>query len=871
MDDKIFDQIHDVDLKKTMESSYIDYAMSVIAQRALPDVRDGLKPVQRRVLYSMIELNNGPDKPHRKCARIVGDTMGKYHPHGDSSIYGALVNMAQDWSFRYPLVDGHGNFGSVDGDGAAAMRYTEARLSKISMEMLADIGKDTVDFVPNFDETEKEPTVLPSRFPNLLVNGTTGIAVGMATNIPPHNLREVINGVVKIIDNQVLEDRGTDIEELLTIVKGPDFPTGGTILGTAGINEAYRTGRGKVRVRAVTSIEPMQNGKNRIVVTELPYMVNKARLIEKIAELVRDKKIDGITDLRDESDRQGMRICIELRRDVNPNVVLNLLYKHTQLQDTFGVIMLALVDNQPKVLNLYEMLNYYLIHQEEVVTRRTKYDLNKAEERAHILQGLLTALDNIDEVINIIRSSKNTQEAKDRLMERFALTDVQAQAIVDMRLRALTGLEREKLENEYAELMERITELKAILADKKKLLGVIREEILLIADKYGDDRRTSIGFDEYDISMEDLIPVTNTVITMTKLGYIKRMSLDNFRAQNRGGKGIKGMETIDDDYIEELLMTTSHHYLMFFTNTGRVYRMKAYEIPEASRTARGTAIINLLQLQPGEKITAVIPIREYTEGHFLFMATKKGIVKKTPITDYANVRKTGLAAINLREDDELIEVKKTDNNQDIFLVTKYGQCIRFKETDVRKTGRTSMGVIGMNLTDGDEVVGMQMESQGDSLMIVSEKGLGKCTLISEFTTQNRGGKGVKCYKITEKTGNIVGVKAVNHDNEIMLITTEGIIIRIKVADTALLGRITSGVKLINLDENVTVASIAKVRENKELETADTSELLTDEEEAASAALAAENAKKAAGQSDNSETDDELMDELLKRAEDGDEE
>ena len=867
MDDKIFDQIHDVDLKKTMESSYIDYAMSVIAQRALPDVRDGLKPVQRRVLYSMIELNNGPDKPHRKCARIVGDTMGKYHPHGDSSIYGALVNMAQDWSFRYPLVDGHGNFGSVDGYGAAAMRYTEARLSKISMEMLADIGKDTVDFVPNFDETEKEPTVLPSRFPNLLVNGTTGIAVGMATNIPPHNLREVINGVVKIIDNQVLEDRGTDIEELLTIVKGPDFPTGGTILGTAGINEAYRTGRGKVRVRAVTSIEPMQNGKNRIVVTELPYMVNKARLIEKIAELVRDKKIDGITDLRDESDRQGMRICIELRRDVNPNVVLNLLYKHTQLQDTFGVIMLALVDNQPKVLNLYEMLNYYLIHQEEVVTRRTKYDLNKAEERAHILQGLLTALDNIDEVINIIRSSKNTQEAKDRLMERFSLTDVQAQAIVDMRLRALTGLEREKLENEYAELMERITELKAILADKKKLLGVIREEILLIADKYGDDRRTSIGFDEYDISMEDLIPVTNTVITMTKLGYIKRMSLDNFRAQNRGGKGIKGMETIDDDYIEELLMTTSHHYLMFFTNTGRVYRMKAYEIPEASRTARGTAIINLLQLQPGEKITAVIPIREYTEGHFLFMATKKGIVKKTPITDYANVRKTGLAAINLREDDELIEVKKTDNNQDIFLVTKYGQCIRFKETDVRKTGRTSMGVIGMNLTDGDEVVGMQMESQGDSLMIVSEKGLGKCTLISEFTTQNRGGKGVKCYKITEKTGNIVGVKAVNHDNEIMLITTEGIIIRIKVADTALLGRITSGVKLINLDENVTVASIAKVRENKELETADTSELLTDEEEAASAALAAENAKKAAGQADNSETDDELMEELLKRAED----
>ena len=816
MDDKIFDQIHEVDLKKTMETSYIDYAMSVIAQRALPDVRDGLKPVQRRVLYSMIELNNGPDKPHRKCARIVGDTMGKYHPHGDSSIYGALVNMAQEWSTRYPLVDGHGNFGSVDGDGAAAMRYTEARLSKISMEMLADINKDTVDFVPNFDETEKEPTVLPSRYPNLLVNGTTGIAVGMATNIPPHNLREVIQAVVKIIDNQINEDRDTEIEELLSVVKGPDFPTGGIILGTSGISQAYRTGRGKVRVRAVTDIEPMPNGKNRIVVTELPYMVNKARLIEKIAELVREKKIDGITDLRDESDRQGMRICIELRRDVNPNVVLNLLFKHTQLQDTFGIILLALVDNQPKVLNLHEMLHSYLLHQEEVVTRRTKYDLNKAEERAHILQGLLIALDNIDEVISIIRSSRNTAEAKTRLIERFSLSEVQSQSIVDMRLRALTGLEREKIEAEYAELMEKITELKAILADHKKLLGVIRQEILLIADKYGDDRRTTIGFDEYDISMEDLIPVTNTVITMTKLGYIKRMSIDNFRAQNRGGKGIRGMETIEDDYIEELLMTTSHHYVMFFTNTGRVYRIKAYEIPEAGRTARGTAIVNILQLQPGEKITAVIPIKEYTEGHFLFMATKKGIVKKTSITDYTNVRKTGLAAIRLKEDDELIEVKKTDNRQDIFMVTKYGQCIRFKETDVRKTGRNSMGVIGMNLTDDDEVVGMQMESQGEALMIVSEKGLGKCTLISEFTTQNRGGKGVKCYKITEKTGNIVGVKAVNKDNELMLITTEGIIIRIKVADTTLLGRITSGVKLINLEENVKVASIAKVREDRNL-------------------------------------------------------
>lgn len=811
MDDKIFDQIHEVDLKKTMETSYIDYAMSVIASRALPDVRDGLKPVQRRVLYSMIELNNGPDKPHRKCARIVGDTMGKYHPHGDSSIYGALVNMAQEWSTRYPLVDGHGNFGSVDGDGAAAMRYTEARLSKISMAMLSDINKDTVDFMPNFDETEKEPTVLPSRYPNLLVNGTTGIAVGMATNIPPHNLREVIAAVVKIIDNQVEEDRETEIDELLEIVKGPDFPTGGTILGHAGIDEAYRTGRGKIRVRAVSEIEPMNNGKNRIVVTELPYMVNKARLIEKIAELVRDKKIDGITDLRDESSREGMRICIELRRDVNPNVVLNLLYKHTQLQDTFGVIMLALVGNQPKVLNLYELLNYYLLHQKDVVTRRTRYDLNKAEERAHIVQGLLIALDNIDEVIKIIRGSADVATAKQQLMERFALSEAQANAIVEMRLRALTGLERNKLEEEYKSLIELITELKAILADEKKLLGVIKEEILAISDKYGDERRTSIGFDEYDISMEDMIPVTNTVITFTKLGYIKRMNVDNFKSQHRGGKGIKGMETIDEDYIVEMMLTTSHHYLMFFTNTGRVYRMKAYEIPECSRTARGTAIVNLLQLQPDEKITSMIALKEYSENQYLFMATKKGIVKKTKITDYENIRKTGLAAINLREDDRLIEVKLTDNNEDIILITKFGQCIRFHETDVRNTGRTSMGVIGMSLTDQDEVIAMQLASQGDSLMIVSEKGLGKCTLIDEFTPQNRGGKGVKCYKITDKTGNIIGCKAVNQEDEMMLINTEGIIIRIKVNDTALLGRITSGVKLINVDEGVTVASIAKVR------------------------------------------------------------
>lgn len=873
MDDKIFDRIDDVDLKKTMEKSYIDYAMSVIASRALPDVRDGLKPVQRRILYAMIELNNGPDKPHRKCARIVGDTMGKYHPHGDSSIYGALVNMAQEWSTRYMLVDGHGNFGSVDGDGAAAMRYTEARLSRISMEMLADINKDTVDFGPNFDETEKEPLVLPSRYPNLLVNGTTGIAVGMATNIPPHNLREVIGAVVKIIDNRIEEDRETEIEEILKIVKGPDFPTGGMILGTSGIDQAYRTGRGKIKVRAISDIETMPNGKNRIVVTELPYMVNKARLIEKIADLVRDKKVDGITDLRDESNREGMRICIELRRDVNPNVILNQLYKHTQLQDTFGVIMLALVNNEPKVLNLNDMLGFYLKHQEEVVTRRTKYELNKAEERAHILQGLLVALDHIDEVISIIRSSENVQLAKARLMERFAFSDAQAQAIVDMRLRALTGLERGKLEAEYNQLMELIQELKAILADEKKLLGVIREEIMVISDKFGDDRRTSIGFDEYDISMEDLIPVSNTVITMTKLGYIKRMSVDNFRSQNRGGKGIKGMETIEDDYIEELLMTTTHHYLMFFTSTGKVYRMKAYEIPEAGRTARGTAIINLLQLQPGEKITAVIPIKEYKDDHYLFMATKKGIVKKTPVTDYANVRKKGLAAINLREEDELIEVKMTDNHKDMILVTRYGQCIRFHETDVRSTGRTSMGVIGMNLSDRDEVVGMQMNTQGEYLLIASEKGLGKLTRMDEFTPQNRGGKGVKCYKITEKTGNIVGVKAVNQENEIMMITTEGIIIRMKVEGISVLGRVTSGVKLMNLDEDITVASIAKVREDQSLmEETNKEELLTEEEEKLSAAKAEEAARKRNAPMESTETDEELLKELLERAKaDGEEE
>ena len=818
MDEHIFDKVQEVDLKKTMETSYVNYAMSVIVARALPDARDGLKPVQRRILYAMIELNNGPDKPHRKCARIVGDTMGKYHPHGDSSIYGALVNLAQDWSTRYPLVDGHGNFGSVDGDGAAAMRYTEARLSKVSMEMLSDINKDTVTFIPNFDETEKEPTVLPSRFPNLLVNGTSGIAVGMATNIPPHNMKEVINAVVRIIDNKV-EEKETTIDELMTIVKGPDFPTGATILGTRGINEAYRTGRGKIKVRAVTDIEPMANGKNRIVVTELPYMVNKARLIEKIADLVKEKKIDGITELRDESDRTGMRVCIELRRDVNPNVILNQLYKHTQLQDTFGVIMLALVENEPKVLNLYDALSVYLRHQQDVVTRRTKYDLNKAEERAHILKGLLIALDHIDEVIRIIRAAKNVAEAKAQLMENFGLDDAQAQAIVDMRLRALTGLERERLEQEYADLMKKIDEFKLILSDEKVLLGVIKEEISVIRDKYGDDRRTSIGIDMDDFTDEDLIPDENTVVALTHLGYIKRMTVDNFKAQHRGGKGIKGMQTIEEDYIEDMFMTTTHHYIMFLTNKGRAYRIKAYEIPEASRTARGTAIINLLQLQPGEKVTAAIALKEFDDERYLFLATKSGIVKKTKIKNFANIRKTGIQAINLKDDDLLIAAKATNNQKDILLITKQGMSIRFNEQDVRATGRSSMGVIGMTLSEGDEVVSMQLTSQGDYVLVASEFGYGKLTDVNEFSSQRRGGKGVKCYKIIEKTGDVVGAKILKLENELMIITNEGIIIRMLVSDISIVGRNTSGVKLINIDneKGIRVASIARVKEEMNTE------------------------------------------------------
>ena len=815
MDDKIFDKIHKVDLKETMETSYIDYAMSVIASRALPDVRDGLKPVQRRVLYSMVELNNGPDKPHRKCARIVGDTMGKFHPHGDSSIYGALVNMAQEWNTRYPLVDGHGNFGSEDGDGAAAMRYTEARLSKISMEMVADINKDTVEFTPNFDETEKEPSVLPSRYPNLLVNGTSGIAVGMATNIPPHNLTETINAIVKIIDNKVEENRDTTIEEIMEIIKGPDFPTGATILGRKDIEQAYRTGRGKIKTRAVSEIETMDNGKSRIIVTELPYMVNKAKLVEKIASLVKEKKVDGITDLRDESDQEGTRVVIEVRRDANANVILNQLYKHTQLQDSFGVIMLALVDGEPKVLNLLQMLDEYLKHQKDVVTRRTKFELNKAEERAHIIKGLLIALDNIDEVIKIIRGSRTTAEAKNNLIERFGLSDAQSQAIVDMRLRQLTGLAREDLEAEYAELMAKIDYLKSILADENKLLTVIKEEMEIVRDKFGDERRTKIGINVGDLSDEDLIPEEDTVVAMTNLGYIKRMTVDNFKSQNRGGKGIKGMQTIDNDFMKDMFMVSTHDYILFLTNTGRIYKLKCYEIPEAGRTARGMAIVNLLQLQPGEKISAMVQMREFEEDKYLIMATKNGIVKKTPVSAYTNIRKSGIQAITLREDDELIDVMISDNSDNIMLITKNGQGIKFRETDVRETGRSAMGVRGIELNLGDEVISMQLESQGECILIVSANGMGKRTPFSDFKLQNRGGKGVKCYKITEKTGEVIGAKAVNNGNEIMMITNEGIIIRMFVDDISILGRVTLGVKLMNTgnDNDIVVASITKVKES----------------------------------------------------------
>ena len=805
-------------LEDIMADRFARYSKYIIQERALPDARDGLKPVQRRILYAMYEDGNTYNKPYHKSAKTVGNVIGNYHPHGDSSVYDAMVRMSQNWKITNPLIDMQGNNGSIDDDPAAAMRYTEARLAKISDFLLQDIDKDTVEWAPNFSDEKMEPTVLPARFPNLLVNGTSGIAVGMATNIPPHNLKETVNAAIKIIDNRVEEGRETEIDEIMDIIKGPDFPTGAQILGRQGINDAYRTGRGKIKVRAITEIETMTNGKHRIVVTELPYMVNKSLLIKNMVDLVKNKKIDGITDIRDESSREGMRVVIELRKDVNANVILNQLFKHTQLQDTFGCIMLALVDGVPKILNIKDMLIYYLKHQEDVVTRRTQYDLNKAEERAHILQGYLIALDNIDEVIDIIRHSKTVAEAKNKLIERFGLTEAQASAIVEMRLRALTGLEREKIENEYNELIIKIAEYKAILADENKLLGVIKSELAVIAEKYGDERRTSITAYSDDITDEELIKREEIVISMTKLGYIKRMPKDTFKVQNRGGKGIKGMNTIDNDIIDEIFLTNTHNFIMFFTNMGRVYRMKGYEIPESGRNARGVAIVNLLQLLPGEKVTAIIPIAGF-DKKYLMMATRDGIVKKTKIEAFENIRKTGLAAITLNEGDELIEVKATSGENDVFLVTAKGMCIRFNEECVRDTGRTSMGVRGIRCDKNDKVIAMQLDVQGDDMLFVTSNGMGKRTELSEFTAQMRGGKGVKCYKITDKTGDIVSAKAVTNDHDIMMMTNEGIMIRMHCSDITVIGRITSGVKLMNIgkDGSSFVASVAKLARSEESE------------------------------------------------------
>lgn len=814
MEPNIFDKVQDVDLKKTMENSYIDYAMSVIVSRAIPDVRDGLKPVQRRVLYALQSLGVTPDKKTKKCATIVGETMGKYHPHGDSSIYGALVYMGQPWSMRHVLIDKQGNFGSDDGDGPAAMRYTEAKMSRLAAEMLSGINKDTVDFIPNFSNEYDEPTVLPARFPNLLVNGATGIAVGMATNIPPHNLREVVAAVDLLIENQIA-GRQTEITELLRVVKGPDFPTGAQILGRKGIEEAYRSGRGKIKMRAVCEIEPMNNGKHRIVVKELPYLVCRSRVIEKIADLVKDKKIDGITYINDAAGKgSDAKINIELRKDANPNVILNQLYKHTQLQDTFGVIMLCIVNGEPRILNLQQMLEEFLKHQVNVVTRRTRYDLNKCQERAHILEGLLKALDHIDEIVRIIRAAENVESAKQSLIERFGFSDAQAQAIVDMRLRALTGLERGRLQAEYEELERRIAYYQEILGDSNKLLGVIREELDTVAEKYGSDRMTQFGYDD-SLDDEDLIADDDIVIAGTRKGYIKRMSPENFRAQNRGGKGIKGMQTIEDDYIEDLFMTTNHHYVMFFTNMGRCFRIKGYEIPEASRTARGTALVNLLQLQPEEKVNASFCLRDYDSEQYLLLTTRSGMVKKTPISQYSNVRKNGLIAISLKEGDQLIEAKLVDKGEDIMLVTRRGMAIRFNESDIRVTGRSSMGVGGIRLSEGDEVIGMQKLSQGQNALVISERGYGKLTNVEEFKRQNRNGKGLICYRITEKTGELVGFKLCDQDREIMLITTEGVIIRMRLSDVRPIGRNASGVKFMDIDREgeTVIASIAKVRES----------------------------------------------------------
>jgi len=818
LEPNIFDKVQEVDLKKTMENSYIDYAMSVIVSRAIPDVRDGLKPVQRRVLYALQSLGVTPDKKTKKCATIVGETMGKYHPHGDSSIYGSLVYMGQPWSMRYVLIDKQGNFGSEDGDSPAAMRYTEAKMSKMAAEMLSGINKNTVDFMPNFSNEYDEPTVLPARFPNLLVNGATGIAVGMSTNIPPHNLREVIKGVDKIIENRIA-GRKTEIDELLPIVKGPDFPTGATILGKRDVEEAYRSGRGKVKMRAVCEIETMPNGKHRIIVKELPYLVYRSRVIEKIADLVKDKKIDGITYIHDAAGKNSnAKINIELRKDANPQVILNQLYKHTQLQETFGVIMLCIVNGEPKILNLLQILEEFLGHQVNVVRRRTEYDLQKCEDRAHILEGLLKALDHIDEIVAIIRAAKNVDEAKQNLISRFGFSDVQAQAIVDMRLRALTGLERERLENEYNDLLAKIAYYKEILGNENKLLSVIQEELDTIAEKYGDDRKTEFTFDK-DFQAEDFISDDDVVITSTSLGYIKRMSPEHFHQQNRGGKGIKGMQTIENDYIEDLFMTTNHHYVMFFTNQGRIFRIKGYEIPEASRTARGTALVNLLSLQENEKVTATLCLRDTNEEKYLILTTKKGVIKKTELSQFANVRKNGMIAITLNEGDQLIEAKLLSEDEEIFLVTKKGMAIEFNEKDVRATGRSSMGVRGIRLNAGDEVIGMQKASQGEHFLLVSEKGYGKLTDKSCFKAQARGGKGIRCYKITEKTGDIVGFKLCDKDRELLLITTEGIMIRINLDKVSILGRNTSGVKLMDIDKDTdtVIASVAKVRETEDEE------------------------------------------------------
>lgn len=799
------DKIIPIRIEDEMQKSYLDYAMSVIVSRALPDVRDGLKPVHRRILYSMDELGLSSDKPHRKSARIVGDCLGKYHPHGDSSVYQAMVRLAQDFSTRYPLVDGHGNFGSVDGDGAAAMRYTEARMTKIAHEMMKDIEKETIAYGLNFDETLKEPLVLPSRFPNLLVNGTNGIAVGMATSIPPHQIGEVIDGAVMLIDNPE-----ASVEHLMTVIKGPDFPTGAIITGKENIREAYRTGRGKVVVRAKTNIEPMQNGKNRIIVTEIPYQVNKAKLIEKIADLVRDKKIDGITDLRDESDREGMRIVIELRRDVNPNVVLNNLYKHTQMQDNFSIIMLALVNGEPKILNLKEILEHYLAHQKDVTIKRTQYDLRKAEERAHILEGLKIALDHIDAIIKLIRGSKTAQEAKEGLVNDFGLSELQAQAVLDMRLQRLTGLEGEKIEEEYKGLMEIIDYYKTLLADDVLIMNVVKEEILEIKAKYNDERRTEITHSVDDINIEDMIEESNVIVTLTHFGYIKRMPEDTYKVQHRGGRGITGLTTREEDFVENIFMTSTHDHLLFFTNYGRVYRLKAYEIPEAGRQAKGTAIVNLIELEADERVKTVIPIREFREDEYLVFVTKEGVVKKTPLIQYGNIRKSGLQAIHMREEDALINVMKTDGQSEIMMITSHGYSIKFNESEVRSMGRTATGVKGIRLREGDSLVAADKSDEGQYLMVISEKGYGKRTDLTEYRLQSRGGKGIITYNVKDITGPLVEAKIVNDDDEIMLISMDGIIIRMNLEQVQPKGRSTQGVKLMNLGEGDKVVSVAKV-------------------------------------------------------------